>query len=212
LLLVSLLELLSISGLGLGTLLIFDLGLRPSRVSGLGRAALVIFDPGPRLLRIFGLGRAALLVLGLGRRALVVLTPRLRALPMFRLARRRLVSAARLRLRWSGLQGLFRLWRVIPGTGRLGHAVSLARRLSVPACFTDPHLGFEVPHGRPYRLVGIDAAGLSAGHQSEHLPAKIIFSYLIIGQVDGDPPRADPANDLVRSSQRRELVGDALQH
>src|SRR5215208_6150333 len=98
LLLVSLLELLSISGLGLGTLLIFDLGLRPSRVSGLGRAALVIFDPGPRLLRIFGLGRAALLVLGLGRRALVVLTPRLRALPMFRLARRRLVSAARLRL------------------------------------------------------------------------------------------------------------------
>src|SRR5829696_7917903 len=131
LLLISLLELLPISGLGLGTLLIFDLGLRPSRISGLGRPALVIFGPGLRLLRIFRLGRGAL----------VVFTPGLRVLPKFRLARWRLVSAAGRRLRWSGLQGLVRLWRVIPGTGRLGHAASLARRSSTPACFADPHLG-----------------------------------------------------------------------
>src|SRR5829696_8793699 len=86
LLLVSLLELLPISGLGLGTLLIFDIGLRSSRISALGRAALVIF--------------------GRGRTALVVFTPGLRALSIFRLTRRRLVSAAGRRLRWSGLQGL----------------------------------------------------------------------------------------------------------
>src|SRR5215212_3891986 len=221
LLLVSLLELLPISGLGLGTLLIFDLGLRSSRISGLGRPALVVFGPGVRPLRIFGLvrpalvmfglGRTALIVYGLGRAALVVFTPGLRALPIFRLARRQ-VSAAGRRLRWSGLEGLFRLWRVIPGTGRLGHAASLAGSLPAPACFADPHLGLEVPYGRPYRLVGIDAAGLSAGHQGDHLPPKIIFGYRITGQVDADPPRADPANDLVRSSQRRELVGDAVQH
>src|SRR5215208_363347 len=232
LLLVSLLELLPISGLGLGTLLIFDLGLRSSRISGLGRPALVVFGPVLRLMRIFGrgrtalvvfslgrtalivfnLGRTALIVFNLGRTALVVFTPGLRALAIFRLARRRPVSAAGRWLRWSGLQGGFRLWRVIPGTGRLGHVASLARRLPTPACFADPHLCLEVPYGRPYRLVGIDAAGLSAGHQGEHLPAKIIFGYRITGQIDADTPRADPANDLVRSSQRRELVGDTVQH
>src|SRR5215213_7776289 len=220
LLLVSRVELLPISGLGLGTLLIFDLGLRPLRVSGLaalvvfgpGRTAFVVFTPGLRSLGIFGRCLAVLVVFRLGRTALVVFIPGLRSWPIFRLARRRLVSAAGWRLPLSGLQGLFRLWRVIPGTGRLGHAASLARRLSIPACFAHPHLGLEVPYGLTYRLVGIDAAGLSARHQAEHLPTKIIFGYRITGQIDADPPRADPANDLVRSSQRRELVGDTVQH
>src|SRR5215212_11403131 len=208
LLLVSLVELLPISGLGLGTLLIFDLGLRPLRVSGLaalvvfgpgrtafvvftpglrslgifgrcravlvvfrlGRTAFVVFTPGLRSLGIFGRCRAVLVVFRLGRTALVVFIPRLRSWPIFRLARRRLVSAAGWRLPLSGLQGLFRLRRVIPGTGRLGHAASLARRLSISACFAHPHLGLEVPYGLTYRLVGIDAAGLSARHQAEHLP------------------------------------------
>src|ERR671912_689542 len=95
-----------------------------------------------------------LLISGLRLRPLLKFGLRLRPLLISSLRRLlRLISALRWRLPWSGLHRPVGLRWVVPGTGRLGHAFSLARNLRVLASFAGPHPGLEAPHGRPYRLV-----------------------------------------------------------